>query len=458
LYDRAVAFSPESFARLLCRHPQKLRVRRRILAVRRRGTPSHLPEASRKELHGLCLEVAGLEPRLAGFLEQHVPSRAAADRLRARWRRVREANAVQLAFVEAWERGGIVDAEHMQEVAEAITEECRELRIFARDLAPRLRPPLALVRLGGGGASAARGLTGTAIPVRVDRERRCGVELAYRHVAWFDSWQSALAYRGLYRSYVRALEEDCGLDLPWGAARIVPRPGRGFEVYVASERLPESWVAAGAVRHLPVPAAEALARSLFEEIAKVWRRRATPGDGGVHVAVSGRLDHWAIEGLDAEAPEFSGDERLVYLAAHRPLLRRGGKALLDPHILTQRIPWPVSAAVGPLVRSALVRQHQLRHVLIDSIASFERRAAVQESLVALANELIEKEFGRWVDRTIHPDDVREHQRQHDHLCRLLGSLDRVGGVLEGWRRGHDPSLLDAAHDLYGILTKPRQWA
>jgi hypothetical protein len=97
-------------------------------------------------------------------------------------------------------------------------------------------------------------------------------------------------------------------------------------------------------------------------------------------------------------------------------------------------------------------------VLIDSIASFERRTAVQESLVALANELIEKEFGRWVDRTIHPDDVQEHQRQHLHLCRLLGSLDRVGGVLEGWRHGRDPRLLDAAHDLYGILTKPRQWA
>jgi hypothetical protein len=451
-----VAFSPESFARLLRRHPQKLRIRRRILAVRRGGVPSRLPETSCDELHSLCLEVAALEPRLAGFLGQRVPSRAAGERLRARWRRVREANAVQLAFVEEWKRGGVVDAEHMEEVAASIAGECRELRTFARDLAPRVRPRLAVVHLGGREPGAPRGLTGTTIPVRIDAERRCGVELAYRHVAWLDSRHSALAYRGLYRSYVRALVEDCGLELPWGTERIVTRPGRGFEVYVASERLPESWRAADTARHLSDAAAVALARLLFRELARVWRRQPVPGDGGVHVAVSGRLEHWAIEGVDPEAPGISGHERLFYLAAHRPLLRRGGRSLLDPLILTQRIPWPVSAAIEPLVRSALARQHQLRHVLIDSVASFETRPAVQESLVAVANELIEKELGRWVDRTLHLDDVHEHQRRHDHLCRLLGSLDHVGGVLDGWRRGRDPHLLDAAIDLYGILAKPRR--
>jgi hypothetical protein len=456
LYDRAVAFSPESFVRLLRSHPQKLRIRRRILAVRRRGVPSRFPEASRAELRGLCLDLVALEPRLVAFLEQRVPSRAARARLWARWRRVREANDVQLAFVEGWERGGVVDVAQMEEVAEVIAGECRELRTFARDLAPRVRPPLAVVRLGRGEPNAPRGLTGSAIPVRVDPLRRCGVELAYRHVAWFDSRRKALAYRGLHRRYVRALLEDCGLALPWSAERIVARPGKGFEVYVASERLPESWLAADALRSLPDAAAVAMARMLYEQLAKVWRRQAAPGDGGVHVAVSGRLDHWAIAGLDPEAREISGEESLLYLGAHHPLLRRSGRALLDPRIFTQRIPWPVSAAVEPLVRSALVRQHQPRHVLIDSIASFEQRPAVQESLVELANELIEKEFGRWIDRTLRLEDVHQHQRQHDHLRRLLGSLDHVGGVLEGWRRGRDPSLLDAAFDLYGILTKARQ--
>jgi hypothetical protein len=343
----------------------------------------------------------------------------------------------------------------MQEIAESIAGECRDLRIFARDLTPRVRPRLAVVRRDGAGPSATRGLTGAAIAVRVDAERRCGVELAYRHVAWFDRRRRALAYRGLYRRYVRALVEDCGLALPWGAARLVTRPGCGVEAYVASERLPESWLAAAAVRCLPDAAAVALARLLFSELARVWRRQPAPGDGGVHVAVSGRLDHWAIEGLDAEAPEISGAERLLYLGAHRPLMRRAGKPLLDPQILTQRIPWPVSAAVEPLARSALVRQHQPRHVLMDSIASFEARPALQQALVDVANELIEKEFERWIDRTLQLDDVHLHERQHDHLCRLLGSLDHVGGVLEGWRRGRDPGLLDAALDLYGILTKPR---
>ena len=78
-----------------------MRIRRRILAVRRRGLPSCFPEASCDELRDLCLEIASLEPRLVGFLEQRVPSRAAGELLRARWRRVREANAVQLSFVEA---------------------------------------------------------------------------------------------------------------------------------------------------------------------------------------------------------------------------------------------------------------------------------------------------------------------------------------------------------------------
>jgi hypothetical protein len=453
LYDLAVAFSLDALTRLLHRHPQKLRLRRQILAVPRRGRPSRFPEASSHALRDLCLEVESLEHGLAGFLERCVPSGGARRILRRRWRRVQEANAVQLAFLDAWDRGGVVETARMQEVARAIARECRELRLFARDLAPRVRPRLVVVHLGEPEPTAPRALAGAAIPVRIDPESRAAVALAYHHIACFDTWRDALAYRGLYRSYTRALTEDCGLALPWGAERIVRRPEGGFHVYIAARRIPAGELAAEVCRALPHDACVALARALFEELARVWQRSPTPGDGGVHVAVLGRLDHWAIEGVDPELPEIRGDERLVYLGAYLPLLRRRGRALLDPRIQTERIPWPVRAAVDPLVRSALLRHHELRHVLVDAIASFG--SPVQPKLVDVANELIDKELGHFVDRTIELEDVREHRRQRAHLCRLLGSLDHVGSFLDGWRRGRDPGLLDAAVDLYGILVRSR---
>lgn len=444
-----MAFSPESLLRLLSRRGQKLRIRRRLLAAQASGLASRFPEPSCKELYELCLETRGLERGLVGFLEQRIPSRPARARLRTRWRRVHQANAIQLDFAEAWQRGGVVDASRMQQVAEAIRAERGELRLFVRDLVPRIRPRLAVVRHGG-----FRQLAGAAIRVRVDPASHRSLQLGYRPVARFDSWHRALAYRGLYRRYRQALEEECGLRLPWGAARIVGGPGRGYRVYVTSELVPRDWVASEALQALPEHGALALARLLVGELARVWRRPST--HGGMQVAVSGRLDCWAIADFDPEGPEIRGDERLIYLGAHLPLLRQRGRPLLDPQVLIQGIPWPVAAPVESLVQAALSRPHQPRNVLIDALASFEARPSLGAPLLELANELVEDELGRWIDRTLGLDEVRERERRDDRLTRLLRSLDRVGGVFRAWRHGRPPQLVDAAFDLYAILTRPRR--
>lgn len=447
-----VSFSPESLASLLRRHPQKLRARRRLLACQRAGTASCFPEACRSRLHDLCLEVEALERGLVGFLERRIPSRAARQRLRGRWRCVREANAVQLGLLEAWARGGVVDAALLGEAAHAIRVERRELSLFVRDLEPRVRPQLRVVRRGGCGATAGRALEGSAIPVRIDPATHLPSPLCYHAIGSFGSWRRALAYRGLYRSYRRALVEDCGLLLPWGADRIVAPLGGNWEAYVATAR-PRP-CAAAVLPALSDADAVTLGRVLVGELARVWRRRPLPGDGGLHVAVAGRLEHWAIDGFDPEAPELSSSDRLLYLSAHLPLLRRAGRPLLDTRVLTGRAPWPAALALTPLLQTELGRQHRMRHVLIDALTSFEGRPSVQTAVLETVNQAIEEELEPWVDRTIHVDDVRERQRQHAQLVRLLASLDHVGGFLDQWHQGREPGLVEAARKLYGILAQP----
>ncbi len=172
------------------------------------------------------------------------------------------------------------------------------------------------------------------------------------------------------------------------------------------------------------------------------------------MAVAGRLEHWALDGLEPEAHEVTPGARLHYLSVHLPLLRRGGRPLLDPRVLTGRAPWPAALALSPLLEAELKRQHRLRAALVDALASFERRPLVQTTLLEVANEAIEAELEPWVERTLHLDDVLERQRQHAQLMRLLASLDHVGGFLEAWHHGREPGLLDAARELYGILAGP----
>ena len=135
--------------------------------------------------------------------------------------------------------------------------------------------------------------------------------------------------------------------------------------------------------------------------------------------------------------------------------RAGGAALFSLPVFVLAMSG-VEGVASSLVQAALSRPHQPRNVLIDALASFEARPSLGAPLLELANELVEDELGRWIDRTLGLDEVRERERRDDRLTRLLRSLDRVGGVFRAWRRGRPPQLVDAAFDLYAILTRPRR--
>ncbi|MEN8182702.1 MAG: hypothetical protein ABFS46_09220 [Myxococcota bacterium] len=447
-------FSPQALARLLEVHPRKRRIRRRLRSARWRTLRSRLPERSCQELRELCAEVEDLERGLVAFLERRIPSPTARVLLRARWRRVREANALQRSFVDDWERGGVIDAERIGRASDSIDLEARELRLFARDLLPRIRPRLQKRILAADGT--ARALDGVAIAVRRPSSQDTPIQLVYKPIACFDSRRAAAGYLELYRFYVRQLQETCGVSLPWSGDRLVRRAEGRFQVYVTQERLPEAWIVQKALWELPVAEGVRLVEALWEQVTRVWRANDARREARIHVAVDALPGHWALEGFDPNSPELPESPRLLYLATHRPLLLRRGRPLLDPWVVTQGAPWLLGQALAPRIEGSLARHHDLRAVLVKSRASCSRggRADLQAALLERTNELIAGELGHWIDRPLTQEEVLDQKRSDARYSLLLRSFDRASDLLGALRSSRDRPLLDTALELYGILTRP----
>jgi hypothetical protein len=421
--------SADPVAALLARQARKTRILARLRASQRLGAPRRFPDPSCKELQALCGELEGLEAELLRAVEREIASPAARRALRAGWARVREANALERTFAEAWLQGGVFAASEIEAVCRALAEERGARRAFARDFLPRGRGHPQVRRIGRRAGWLA--LEGVA-PVRIDPARRAALPLLHRRLAPFPSRRHAVGWRELHRLYLRSLRE-AGLRVPWTTAHVL-RAGPGcFAAWVSQERVVGGSLRAR-LRRLPVAECRVLVRAVWGEAARLWRWNDAHPEDPLHVGVPGDLAAWGYT-----------DAGPCLLDTGAPRLLRRGRPLLDPRRLLPELPEPLATVVEPELERELARSHDLRAVLVDGIAgcALDGRPGLRDPLLELADELARDELSRWVAAPLRLEEVRERERRLRRAAGWLRAFRGARGLLAALAARTAPGWLRA---------------
>lgn len=195
--------------------------------------------------------------------------------------------------------------------------------------------------------------------------------VALKRMPPFDSAASVASHKSIIDRYCRALSEKCGIRVPGYDFFDFINQYNEHILYIAQEQLAEPGMGHFLLRRLDTAGLSAMLGTLLEKLVNVWRINADP-DSDLTLGLDAQISNWHFD------RDESGLSDPVYVDVTTPLMRIDGKEQLDPEIFLKSCPgFLVWLVRWQFLDEVLDRYYDLRQVIIDLVANFNKEGAAQ---------------------------------------------------------------------------------
>jgi len=195
--------------------------------------------------------------------------------------------------------------------------------------------------------------------------------IALKRMPPFDSAASVESHKSIVDRYCRALSEKCGIRVPGYDFFGLINQYNEHILYIAQEQLSEPGMGHFLLRCLDTAGLSAMLEPLLENLVNVWRMNAKP-DAELTLGLDAQISNWHFD------RDESGLSNPVYVDVTTPLMRIDGKEQLDPEIFLKSCPgFLVWLVRWQFLDEVLDRYYDLRQVVIDLVANFNKEGAAQ---------------------------------------------------------------------------------
>lgn len=222
-------------------------------------------------------------------------------------------------------------------------------------------------------------------------------------------------YRSVCELYALRLRE-IGLALPEHEVVEVQRPG-GAVVYYVQRGLPAASMAHRLLHERDAEGARNLLRQIADRVACVAEFNRDHPDQPV--GLDGQVSNWAWT---------DQDKTLWYLDTSTPLLRQGGRELLDVEIFLRSLPRMLVPLVRWLfLREILDRYYDTRQVLRDLVGNLikERLEALVPEAMQIANQVLGQRLCWLGAEELTEHEIRRYYRGDARMWEILQRLRRL---------------------------------
>jgi hypothetical protein len=202
-------------------------------------------------------------------------------------------------------------------------------------------------------------------------------------------------------------------------------------------------IANKAIHHIAPGEVRKLVLAVLSETAKVFAFNEEHR-GKLEVGFDAQISNWAIEGFDAQRPDYKGGQPLTYFDTSTPFVRVDGGEKLDPELFLRSAPSFLVWILRLLfLKDVMTRYYDFRKVAMDIAANF-----FKEQRGDLVPELVDVINGFFVDRAYDPAvrplsvaEVRSYYREDAWIWRLYLAFRKVDRALRRAVGGEYPYIL-----------------
>ena len=268
--------------------------------------------------------------------------------------------------------------------------------------------------------------------------------LAYKRMPMFQTEAEATQYETVYWDYVQVLQDQVGLQVVSSDLFHLhdPRNNRWI-VYLVQQKLPAETIGNKVIRLASASQAQALIRSLLQEIVKVFEFNRISGND-LEVGLDGQISNWAVSHYDVARLERQGDIAFTFFDTGSPLLRKLGEEQLSPEMYLRSAPSFLAWLLRIFFLEDVVnRYYDFREVAIDLLANLYKEQ--RPDLVAPTIEVVNDFFAtEWTHGGVDPITIKEVQayyRTDAWIWRLYMAFRRVDRGLHRLRGKYYPYIL-----------------
>ncbi len=327
----------------------------------------------------------------------------------------------------------------------------RKLNRVLREIELRMSPRLKVNLLGFGEISRVLDLEGSALSLWHDPETGQPVRMVFKKMLPFPSREAAEHHAHWYMEYNRILRDGAGIEVPPFDVRLVGKGSGPVTAYMLQGRVNPEHVCVGRfLEQLTPSSAAVLYRMILREYGKVYRFNKDHAHEGIQLGIDGQIPNWAVKEYCGNPEALIGNETLIYLDTTVPMIRVGGKDVIDPEIYFQTLPAFAQKLIKALKlhEEVMNRYYNFRTIMLDFISNFivRHRPDLVPLLVEMSNEAIRSTFQEenWPPITL--EEVRKYYREDVFIWRLWRSLKLL--------RSEKAMGFSFFGELYSIWTKP----
>ncbi|HMA86766.1 MAG TPA: DUF6206 family protein [Desulfosalsimonadaceae bacterium] len=203
--------------------------------------------------------------------------------------------------------------------------------------------------------------------------------VALKRMPPFDSAASVASHKSIVDRYCRALAEKCQIRVPGYDFFDLINQSNEHILYIAQEQLPEAGMGHFLLRRLETDGLTAMLESVLGKLVNIWRWNDNP-ERNLTLGLDAQISNWHFDFV-----EQIGLSDPVYFDVTTPLMRIGGREQLDPEIFLKSCPgFLVWLVRWQFLDEVLDRYYDLRQVVIDLVANFNKEGAAQRIPEALS--------------------------------------------------------------------------
>lgn len=194
--------------------------------------------------------------------------------------------------------------------------------------------------------------------------------LVFKRMPAFPDEAAVGRYRAAVDAY-RGVLAEVGIHVVPTECVDLANPRGGCVVYLVQERVERERLGNVLLKSAGEAVFDEMLNTILDRLTALWRRNARLA-GGEQVGLDAQISNWAF------VPGPDGALQPLYFDIGTPLLRRGGREVLDTEVFLKSMPGFLAWVVrGAVVQEILDRYYDLGAVLTDLVANWHKEGCAE---------------------------------------------------------------------------------